>query len=131
MDKFSEEFINMILKHVETIPEDSYKQYAHLSEHGVSVYHDNDDWRGFAGRATRRELIEQAWSVNAIRPHDYINKFLNDETVTVGHIEMDVEQKTVKSQVYFFPDRGIYAAACGHNRVYDVWLSWPCYPHGW
>lgn len=38
VDKFSEEFINIVLKHVETIPEDNYKQFTQLSEHGESVY---------------------------------------------------------------------------------------------
>ncbi|ECO4312768.1 hypothetical protein FYE33_17100 [Salmonella enterica] len=131
MDKFSEAFINIVLKHVETIPEDIYKQLTQLSEHGESVYPNSDAWRGFACRATRRELIEQGWSVNAIKPDEYMNGFLNPETVTVGYIEMDVENEHIKSTVYFFPDRGIYAAACGNNRVYDAWLSWPCYPHGW
>ncbi|PLY35854.1 hypothetical protein F164LOC_18345 [Pectobacterium carotovorum] len=130
MDKFSEEFIKIITKHIETIPEDEYKQHTALSEHGQSLYADNT-WRGFACRATRRELIEQAWSVNAIKPCNYISVFRNEKTVTIGHIEMDLESEQINSPVYYFPDRGIYAAACGNNRVYDAWLSWPCYPHGW
>lgn len=131
MDKFGKEFINIVLKHVETIPQHNYKELTQLSEHGESVYPNSDAMRGFACRATRRELIEQAWSVNAIKPGDYMDGFINNETVTIGNIDMDVENKKINSPVYFFPDRGIYATACGENRVYDVWLSWPCYPSGW
>lgn len=130
MDHFSEKFICIVIKHVDTIPEDEYKEHTKLSKNGKSLYADNT-WRGFACRATRRELIEQAWSINAIRPSDYINVLHNDKTVTVGYIEIEFENEQIKSSVYYFPDRGIYAAACGDNRVYDAWLSWPCYPQGW
>jgi hypothetical protein len=112
------------------IPEDVYKHHTALSESGQSLYSDNT-WRGFACRATRRELIEQAWSISAINPVNYIDVFRNEKTVTIGHIVVEFENKEIKSVVYYFPDRGIYAAACGNNRVYDVWLSWPCYPQGW
>lgn len=131
MDKFSEAFISIVLRHVETIPDDEYKKHTELSEHGESVYPNDNVMRGFACRATRNELIRQACSVNAIKPENYIDGFINNETITLGHIQMEFENEQINSPVYFFPDRGIYAAACGDNRVYDVWLSWPCYPHGW
>lgn len=131
MDKSSEVFLSIVLKHVETIPEDEYQKYTQLSEHGESVYPNDDVMRGFACRATRAELIKQALSINAIKPGDYIDGFLNDKTVIVGQIEMEYENSKSISPVYFFPDRGIYAAALGNDRVYDAWLSWPCYPRGW
>lgn len=131
MDKFSEKFIGVITKHVLTIPEDKYKKYTELSECGESVYPNDEVMRGFACRATRTELIKQAWSVNSINPSDYLDGFFNDETITLDYIEIEFENEQINSPVYFFPDRGIYAAALGKNRVYDVWLSWPCYPHGW
>lgn len=130
MDQVGKMFFNIILKHVETIPEYEYKQFVDVSENGQSIY-DDDIWRGFASRATRRELIEKAWGENAINPHDYIDVIRNEKTVIIGQIDVYFENQHINSPVYYFPDRGIYAAAHGNDRVYDAWLSWPCYPHGW
>ncbi|EBZ6776917.1 hypothetical protein EER87_20855 [Salmonella enterica subsp. enterica serovar Mbandaka] len=130
MDIFGDKFITLVTEHVHSLEDAEYDKHTIVSEHGKSIYNDNT-WRGFACRATRTELVQRACSINAINPKKYIDVFINKDTIMIGNIEIVFACKKIESPVYFFPERGIYAAACGEDHVYDVWLSWPCYPRGW
>lgn len=129
MDNFCQ-FKKHVTAHFLNVSDEQFRTFQEQSKTGKCLTPNFEIYRGHGERVSREAFIDIAISVNGIRPENYFGVLDNEPVEIIGMLE-EPTRNGESTPVCFYPGKGIYAMAGSETRVYDMWLSWPCYPQNW
>lgn len=126
-----EHFKKKVAEHASRLDSDQIGLFQLQSCTGECVSLSYEVFRGYLERHSLADFVEMAVSRNAIRPDEYLSDLLQGTHEIIGSLLEGKYNNAEGTPIYFFQDKGIYAAAVSENEVLDAWMSWPCYPVNW
>lgn len=122
-DIFYQKFKDITMSHVDSISDVLFERYQKKAAGNDIVSPDFESNRDFIFDLSRKKFVSKIIS-ECDDDEEFFNSVIsNTRQEIVGEIE--------GGKVYFLPKKGIYIWHISHanaDLIFQVWLTWPCYP---